>query len=455
MRHRSPLAALLALAALIAVGCGGTPSGNAAKDTTNTGTISTDRSAVAKRAGNVTLTVLDQETSDSGKQEYAQLIDAFEKRYPNIKVKHLQRDFNSLTSNETLLLSGSHVPDVAETDESYQNQGRLAKAGLILKLDKYADAWGWRTRTSPALLACCRVQPTGKGLGTGPLYGFLSNEQIVGVYYNQKLLHQLGLTPPKSRADFENALAKAKAAGMVPIVASAGDHDLMWWCYYLAMALNVPPDQIRAALLGQGKGFDQPGFAAAAKELASWASKNYFQPGYTGVTSDTSSPQYAKGKGLFLVEGTWDLGLMKDNRDIRFMAMPGPTADAPHTGILAAGQPWAIPTKGKHELAAALWIDFISDPKNAHFFVDAGDIPIGQVDTSKYDLSAVQEDAFAAGAEISKANTALPFFWALPETQNWWPGQGAGLLSGHLSPQQFISGMQRSFQQDASQYGGT
>ena len=107
--------------------------------------------------------------------------------------ERLTKDFTSLTSNETLLLAGSHVPDAVETDESYANQGRLAKAKLLVPLDKYVKAWGWKKRTSAGLLACCRVQPTGKGLGTGPFYGFPANAQYVGVYYNAKLLRKLGL----------------------------------------------------------------------------------------------------------------------------------------------------------------------------------------------------------------------------------------------------------------------
>src|SRR5581483_11508448 len=165
----------------------------------------------AKQVGNITLTILDQELTPAGKVEFPQMIASFEKQYPNIKIKRLTKDFNSLTANETLLLAGSNVPDAVETDESYANQGRLAKAKLLVPLDKYATAWGWTKRTSAGLLACCRVQPTGKGLGTGPYYGFPANAQYVGVYSNAKLLVQLGLKPPTTKTAFEAALANAKA----------------------------------------------------------------------------------------------------------------------------------------------------------------------------------------------------------------------------------------------------
>src|SRR5581483_1105922 len=194
---------------------------------------------------------------------------------------------------ETLLLAGSNVPDAVETDESYANQGRLAKAKLLVPLDKYATAWGWTKRTSAGLLACCRVQPTGKGLGTGPYYGFPANAQYVGVYYNAKLLGQLGLKPPTTKTAFEAALANAKAHGITPILGSGADHDLVWWAFYAAMGMNAPADQIRQALLGQGtKGFDTPQMLAAATELASWGKKGYFQAGFGGESSDAVTADY-------------------------------------------------------------------------------------------------------------------------------------------------------------------
>jgi raffinose/stachyose/melibiose transport system substrate-binding protein len=447
------LAAVVALAVLVV----GAASGTAGSASVRVAAASVPpQKQAAKQLGNVTLTILDQELTPSGKVEFPQLIASFQKQYPNIKVKRLTKDFNSLTANETLLLAGSNVPDAVETDESYSDQGRLAKAGLLVPLDKYVNAWGWAKRTSPGLLACCRVQTTGRGLGTGPYFGFPANAQYVGVYYNAKLLKQLGLKVPATKAEFENALAKAKAAGITPIMASGADHDTAWWGFYAAMGMNAPAAQIRQALLGQGsKGFDTPQMLAAASQLASWGKKGYFQPGYGGVTSDATTPLYAKDKALFYFEGSWDLGSFTSNPNIGFMPEPAIKAGAPRTGIDAAGQPWGIPSKGKHEVAAALWIDWISNPTNFATFAKAGDLPIGPTDTSKIKLAPIVKQAIAAGGYMTKANTSLPFFWAIPGAQNYWQGAGSGILSGHVSPQDFIKGMQSAWKQDVAQYGGS
>jgi raffinose/stachyose/melibiose transport system substrate-binding protein len=458
--RRRPVLAIAAVAAVaaLAVGIAGTARGNSNAHVGAGAAVDSvpPQKQAAKQVGNITLTILDQELTPAGKVEFPQLIASFQKQYSNIKVKRLTKDFTSLTSNETLLLAGSHVPDAVETDESYANQGRLAKAKLLVPLDKYVKAWGWKKRTSAGLLACCRVQPTGKGLGTGPFYGFPANAQYVGVYYNARLLRKLGLKPPSTKAEFEAALAKAKAKGIVPIIGSGADHDLVWWGFYAAMGMNAPADQIRQALLGQGtKGFDTPQMVAAAAQLASWGKKGYFQPGFSGVTSDSTTVDFNKGKGLFYFEGTWDLGAFKDNPDIGFMPEPAMNAGAPRTGIDAAGQPWGIPSKGQHELAAALWIDWISNPIHFKTFVNAGDLPIGPIDTSKMKLAKVVRDGLAAGGYMTKNNTSLPFFWAIPGAQNYWQGAGAGILSGHVSPQDFVKGMQSSWKQDVAQYGGS
>ena len=51
--------------------------------------------------------------------------------------------------------------------------------------------------------------------GSGTLYAMGLNYSLTGVFYNKKLAAQIGMTePPKTVAEFEDLLAKAKAAGL-------------------------------------------------------------------------------------------------------------------------------------------------------------------------------------------------------------------------------------------------
>lgn len=447
--------ALLAAAALAAVAaaCSGTPSANVSTSS-GKGAVPTRQEAY-KKAGKVTLLVVDQETSASGMKEFGQLNKAFEQKYPNITVKRVTRDFTSLVANETLLLSGSNVPDVVETDESYATQGRLVKAGLLTNLNGYGRSWGWLGRQSQSLLLCCRLSSTGKGLGSGNLYGIPASSQIVGIYYNAKLLHQLGLQPPQTRQEFEAALAKAKAAGITPIVAgNAQSSDLITWGFQIAWDMNADAKAQQDALLGRrGASFTTPEALAAAKEVATWGQKGYFSPGYGGISPDQATAAFEKNQGLFYINGSWWGGDLAGSmgKNVRFMVPPAPSPGATRSGIYAAGQPWAIPSKAAHPLAAALYIDFITDPANRHVFVDAGDIPAGPVSTAGLALAPVLKDFYTAAAYLGAHNSALPFFWAIPTGQQFWQHQGQGLTDGHLSPQDFVNGVNQGMQADSKQ----
>ncbi len=142
--------------------------------------------------------------------------------------------------------------------------------------------------------------------------------------------------------------------------------------------------------------------------------------------------------------------------DVRFMLPPAPSAGAPRSGIGAAGQPWAIPAKAKHPLAAALYLDFLTDPANRHYYLDAGDIPAGPVEPAQVaSAKPVLKDIFAAIGDLGKANTATPFFWAIPTVQQYWQHEGSGLLTGKVSPSDFIGKMNAALQTDVKKYNAT
>ena len=93
------------------------------------------------------------------------------------------------------------------------------KDGLLKNLDDYATAFGW-DKFPAAQLAQNRVGSDGTR-GSGSLYAMGLNYSLTGVFYNKQLAAQLGMTePPKTVAEFEDLLAKAKTAGPAP------DHGL-------------------------------------------------------------------------------------------------------------------------------------------------------------------------------------------------------------------------------------
>jgi raffinose/stachyose/melibiose transport system substrate-binding protein len=458
---RAGRAGLAALAVgALAAGCGGTPGGGNAQPKAATGVPSLAAAQKQLAAqGKVTLHILDQEgpvsAGGSGAREYTELIKKFEQKYPNVTIDRQTKNIDQLEKTLPLRLSSSNVPDVVESDQGYQTQGRLVKAGLMQPIDGYAKAWGWYDRQTPAQLLGMRVRTDGTHLGEGHLYGIAASQSLVGIYYNRALLKKLGLQPPTSAAQFQASLAKAKAAGIVPIQGADGDHQATDWGLVTAAAMNADPNQVRDTYLARGSAsFSTPQMLAGVKQVQSWGQKGYFADGYRGVTSDVAAGRFAKGQGLYFINGTWWAAGIKSGlkADGGFMAPPaGPTG---HSAMVAApNQPWEIPAKAKNKIAAALWLDFITSPANVGIFLKNGDVPATKFDAGTSEASApLTQDILKASQQVAGSKTQLPFEWAVPNLQTYIAGPGIGLGAGKISADAFAKGADQAIQKDKSQY---
>src|SRR4051794_24871369 len=142
------------------------------------------------------------------------LSDEFTKQYPNVTWDIKQDQFSNLMTATPRLLSGDNPPDLIRLPSMVT----LVKDGLLKNLDPYVTAFGW-DKFPPAQLAQNRVAADGTR-GSGSLYAGGLNYSLTGVFYDKKLATQIGMTqPPKTVAEFEDLLAKAKAANLLPIMA--------------------------------------------------------------------------------------------------------------------------------------------------------------------------------------------------------------------------------------------
>ncbi len=126
------LAVGLALAAL-ACTPGGTTAGRTPAPTPSaTGVIGTEP---------VTLTVWDQETGRVSKI-WDQLNAEFMEKYPNVTIRRVTKSFGDLKTSLKLAVAGPNPPDVVEANQGWPDMGALVRAGLLLPLDGYAEAYG-------------------------------------------------------------------------------------------------------------------------------------------------------------------------------------------------------------------------------------------------------------------------------------------------------------------------
>jgi raffinose/stachyose/melibiose transport system substrate-binding protein len=432
------------MAALVAAGCtpgGTTHPASAPPAPARTGVTET---------GPITITVWDQESGQVSRV-WDQLNAAFEQQYPNVTIKRVKRDFGELKTLLRLAISGPHPPDVVEVNQGWPDMGQLVKAGLLLPLDNYAQAYGWTDRVSANVRAVSSWSPDGKQFGTGNLYGYTTMGEIIGVYYNRQKLADLGLSVPATFEEFEQDLAVAKQAGQVPI--QFGNNDAFPGIHEYAVIQDqmAPVSELSDFIFGRGGNqlsFDTPANVQAATTLQDWAKQGYFTPGFGGAGYQSTVNDFAKGLGLFMITGNWIVGdLGADNTDFGFFVMPPTQAGGQPVSTGGAGFPLSITAGSQHPDAAAAYIDWMTSDHASDLLLPTGQIPLHTgATTTSVQPGTVLADVVDTAKTVSESDGVVPYEdWATPTFYDTLTAAIQELMAVRITPQEFVAKVEKDY----------
>src|SRR3954447_10621709 len=204
-RTTSIALALAALLALVAAGCGS--SSDDKSSSSSSGATKTKSNADVK--GDVSVVGI---WTAAEQKNFQRVIDAFNKQYPNVKVKYNPAGDNTPTVLSTAL-SGGRPPDLAS----------VGQPGLVKQFQKQG-------KLKPLEFARQDIESNFSGdvakLGEigGKLYSFIpkgANKSTV--WYNTEAFKNAGVTPPKTWDDFMKAAKTLKASGTPAYSLAGGD----------------------------------------------------------------------------------------------------------------------------------------------------------------------------------------------------------------------------------------
>jgi raffinose/stachyose/melibiose transport system substrate-binding protein len=449
------LASLMVLAAMLLSACGAAattaapvatqaPESTAAPATmapTTVPTVASAPTAVVPNCG--TAPVVLNGYFETGFDLPFKLSAEFTKEYPNVTWNISQDQFANLITSAPLLLASDNPPDLLRlpTMVSY------AKDGLLMNLDTYATEFGW-DKWPMAQINQNRLATDGTR-GSGTLFAWGLNYSLTGVFYNKKLAAQIGMTqPPQTLADFESLLAKAKAAGLLPIMQWGSAKSGMGLAFPLqALMASVGPTQPINDWIFQKAGatIDTPSNLVAAQDLQQWIKNGYFPPDINAIEYTDSNARFVKGEGVFTFNGDWENADYDTNMpgNVGFFLMP-PAQAGGNPAAMSSPLTYGISAKAKHADCAAFFLNWVATNDTARQIdvTVGGSNPGGPSDATMPNVTAgsITNDTLAAGAVINQAGTAMDFIanstssifaqgWT-PELQKMVGGQedAAGLL---------------------------
>lgn len=432
------LPALLMVAALIAACAPGA------------GNSSSSGSAAGGTAGCGTSPVTLNAYFETGFDLPFKLSDEFTKQYPNVKWDIKQDQFANLINETPRVLASSDAPDLIRLP----TMASFAKEGLLKNLDAYASGFGWDKWPVPQLTQN-RVSKDGTR-GSGSLYAMGLNYSLTGVFYNKKLAAQAGITaPPQTLDEFDADLAKAKAAGLLPIMEWGSAKSGMGLAFPLQalMASVGPVGPINDWIFDKsGATIDTPSNLQAAQHLQQWIKSGYFPPDINAIEYTDSNARFTKGEGVFTFNGDWENADYDKNLsgNTGFFVMP-PSQAGGNPAAMSAPLTYGIAAKAKHADCAAFFLNWVgSNAKARQIDVTVGGSnpggPAG-ASTPSVPAGSITADTLAAGNVVGKDGTAMDFIANSTSSifaQGWTP-ELQKMVGGHEDAAGLLKAVQAEY----------
>jgi raffinose/stachyose/melibiose transport system substrate-binding protein len=383
------------------------------------------------------------------------LAEEFTKQYPNVTWDIKQDQFTNLINETPRLLSGDNPPDLIRLPTMVS----FAKQGLLKNLDDYATAFGWDEWPVPQLNQN-RVAEDGTR-GSGSLYAMGLNYSLTGIFYNKELAAQIGMTePPKTLAEFEDLLAKAKDAGLLPIMQWGSAKSGMGLAFPLQalMASVGPVEPINDWIFQKpGATIDTESNLVAAQHLEQWIENGYFPPDINAIEYTDANARFGKGEGVFIFNGDWqNAGYDTDMPgNVGFFLMPPAEADG-SPAAMSAPLTFGIAAKAKHADCAAFFLTWVASNEEARQI----DVTIGGSNPggpSGLPMPSVAEgsvtnETLAAGVVVGEAGTSMDFIANATSAifaQGWTP-ELQKMVGGRQDAAGLLKAVQEEYERELS-----
>jgi raffinose/stachyose/melibiose transport system substrate-binding protein len=388
---------------------------------------------------------------ETGFADAPALMRLFTKQYPNVKWNIQQNQFAVITQSAPLVLSGPNPPDLMRMPQL----NGLVHDHLLKNLDPYFQEYGW-SQFPASQLAQLRMPASGHPRGTGSLWAMGINYSLTGVFYNTTLAAKIGMAqPPATLAQFDTLLAKAKAAGITPIVQfDGGATGGLLFPLQQLMADYGPTGPINNWIWQKpGSNINTPSNLAATEHLDEWIKNGYFNTDANATDYPTMMSKFEHGQGLFMFDGDWESGNLNTllPHKVGFFLMP-PLKAGGMQAAMSAPLTYGIAATAKHADCAAFFLNWVATNAAARQLnvASGGSNPGGPPGlTIPAKQGTLVAQTLSAGKAIAKQSTGMDFIanaTGAIYAENWTPAVQK-LFAGQENPQSVLQNVQAAYQQ--------
>ncbi|MGC8628289.1 MAG: ABC transporter substrate-binding protein [Acidimicrobiales bacterium] len=317
----------------------------------------------------VTLTLWQNYGTEANATATDNLVSAFEKLHPNIKINVVAQP----ASNYFSLLQAAAIsrtgPDLA-----------VMWTGLFaLQYKSYLENLKpWVPASDLARMDGLRWTAQGLNAANGPYVIPLEDQFYIG-FYNKALFAKAHISSvPRTWSQLFNDCAKFKAIGTTCLYYGAGSQNLgaefYPWYDMSYMMIGAYPLSKWQGIFNGSIPWTSP---TIVNQLANW--HKLYADGYTNkdvITSIGSLTAFEHGKSAMLIKGNWDLATLYSGLKGNLGTFVPPFSNTPIHGVVQyPGDGFSMTTYSQHKAEAAQFLQFLTTPEAGRIVAASGLIP--------------------------------------------------------------------------------
>jgi raffinose/stachyose/melibiose transport system substrate-binding protein len=388
-------------------------------------------------SGGRTFTIAQYESPTTPQhQAWAAAAEQFQKDHPDVDVKFVDINGDSINVQGKLLLTGKDVPDVVEVNTGNASIGQLAAQGLVENLSDEAESSGWAEKVPSSISALARYDEAGTA-GSGDWYGVPNTGIYFLMYYSKAMFADAGITPPTSLDELEAAFDTFVQAGQVP-VSSNGEFGLLQLWGQLVAAESDRATADAYQFFDGDITFSGSGFEAGTKRLVDWIQKGYLGDQLAAITQEQMQTAFSSGEYPMMANGSWYFSIAEQTADFDWGTFAFPESNLTEG---ASGHLWAVPANADNKDLAYDWIDLTLGSGVQDKLGQLGELPLAG-DTGTIEDEKVRDFAAGFGGVVEDDSLMLFPDYPVPGLLQFLQGELQGFANGSTDVDGFLDRFQ-------------
>ena len=312
----------------------------------------------------------------------------FEQKNPNVKVNLVQSTGTQFDQKLLASVATGTTPDLF-INNIVVDFPTLVSAGVMADLTPYWNKYSGKDQFPTSAVWTSEDK----------VYNLMSYTNLLGMFYNKKILSQYGITPPTTLDEMTADMAKIEADGKYKGVALSGAPTVEGAWLFAPQFLGLGVNYCNLSSSAQQ-------LTAAFDRVAAWRANNSLPRAAATWDQNAAWQQFMTGKYAFGLNGNWQLGNVKEaNFSYGTAAFPAPAGGK--SQVFPGGEGFGIGAKSKNkDLAWQFLEQMVMSPQGGtSVYTEAGSIPVNS--------------AVADSAALKKDPYVQPFVKAAQDTASW------------------------------------